>query len=345
MKLLFLSLFCFSLFASEDIRIMGVGYCTVDLLVQVEDSFVEQHIVSKKGECQREEAFEPIDFVLGKIREKPKIAPGGSAANTVRALAQLGQPCAFWGHVGEDSWGESFVADLLRYRIDPRLKKAPFTSRVLCLISPDGQRTFLSCDPEVEEMPVQSDFQDIRWMHFEARQMFNRTVFEEMIAFAREFGIRISLDLSCTSTVKCFKQELLDLIKSDVEVLFCNESEAEALLGLRPEEACLELQKRCPVAVVTIGEKGCLVGHHKTVTAVEACPANVVDTTGAGDYFSAGFLYGYFRDLPLEKCARMGHRLAKEVVQVIGTELSDETWDSLRSQIIPHNRKKLSQIE
>lgn len=335
MKLLYLCIFCCSLFAAEDeTRVMGIGFCPVDLLVQVEDSFIVEHIVPGIGGCQREDTFDLMDDVLKKCGKPPKIVPGGSAANTVRALAQLGQSCAFLGHIGHDSWGDRFRVNLNQNGIDPRLKEAPFTSRVLCLISPDGQRTFLTCDPQIEDMPIEADFRGVKWIHLEARHLFSRFVAERTLELARKLGIRISLDLSCCTTVKQFQKELLSLIDNDTEILFCNEDEAAVLLGLGSKEACYELQKRCPVAIVTKGKDGCLIGHRGKVIAVPATPAKVVDTTAAGDHFAAGFLYGYFRSLPLKECARIGHRLAGAVIEVIGSELPPEVWESLRQQLV-----------
>ncbi len=335
MKYVWICVFSFfSLFAADDIRVMGSGFCTMDLLVQVEDAFIEEHIVPGRGGNQ-EGTFELIDSVLAKVKRVPKVVPGGSAANTVRALARLGQPCAFLGHVGRDHWGEHFASHLEKHGVELRLKHAPFTSRVLCLISPDGQRSFLACDPRLDTIPDKSDFKDVKWIHLEARNLFNRAVFEKTVELARESAIPLSMDLSCCRTVKHFKEDLLRIIENDVDLLFCNEDEAALLLGLDPKAACYELQKRCTVAVVTLGKEGALIGHKDKVVSVPAYPTQVVDTTGAGDYFSAGFIYGYLRSLPLEECACIGHRLAKAVVAVIGTELAEESWEALRRQIIP----------
>ena len=146
---------------------------------------------------------------------------------------------------------------------------------------------------------------------------------------AKELGIRISIDLSSFGIVEQYKETLNQLISDYVEIVFCNEAEIVALTGLSPEAGCLELQKICPVAVVTLGAEGCLIGHRGTVTAVPPFPANVIDTTGAGDYFAAGFLYGYLRDNPLERCGRIGNRLGSAIVEVISAELPQENWKAI----------------
>lgn len=329
MKFFLLCFFSLNLFAGEeDLRVMGVGFCAIDLMVQVDDTFVEEHICSVKGDSHLG-TFDLIDNVIAKTGKAPKAVPGGSAANTVRALSHLGQPCAFLGHVGQDHWGNHFSDNLAQLGVDLRLKDAPFTARVLCLISPDGQRTFLACDPEVDSVPTKADFQGIRWLHLEARNLQNRSVFETSIAIARLLGIPISLDLSCCTIVDRYKEDLLRVIANDADLVFCNEDEIAVLTGMDPEAGCMELQQMCSIGIVTLGEKGCLVGHQGNVTAVPAYSARVVDTTGAGDYFSAGFIYGYLRNRSLEECARIGHHLANAVVEVIGTELPYERWEKI----------------
>ena len=111
---------------------------------------------------------------------------------------------------------------------------------------------------------------------------------------------------------------------------FANDEEIKALTGLEDAAAgCMALQQMCPVGVVTLGAKGCLIGHRENVEMVPAYPAKVIDTTGAGDIFSAGFLYGYLRNWKLEECASMGHRLASAVVEVVGTALPKQRWDAI----------------
>lgn len=332
MKWLVACLLSVGLVASES-RVMGVGYSAIDLLIQVEDEFLDQWAELRKNGSQLG-TFERIDELLETSQATPTIVPGGSAANTIRALAKLGQPCAFLADRGLDSWGRLFEQNLCDLNVDFRGKEGPFTARVLCLISSDGQRTFLACDPlEIECLPEPKDFEGIDWVHLEARKMMTGSFFSKTVELAQERAIPMSLDLSCFGTVLRFKDELAHLIANHVDVLFCNQDEVKALTGLDLEEGCLALQKMCSVAVVTLGDKGCLIGANDKLIAVPAESADVIDTTGAGDYFAAGFIYGYLRKQPLEQCARMGHLLASAVVEVIGTQLADAAWQEIHAAL------------
>jgi sugar/nucleoside kinase (ribokinase family) len=120
-----------------------------------------------------------------------------------------------------------------------------------------------------------------------------------------------------------FKDPLTKLIPQSVDVLFANEDETRIFTGFSSEQGCRKLLELCPLVVVTAGEKGCFVGHKEEVHYVPGFPAHAVDTTGAGDHFISGFLYGHLHGLPLFDCARLGNRLGALLTEVIGTELSD----------------------
>lgn len=317
-----------SLKAEPPEKILGIGAATIDLLITVDDQFMNRHLAVKKGGSN---PFKPdaIEHILQQSHSFPKIVPGGSAANTVRALAKLGEKCAFYTHIGADNYGDQFSQNMHSHGIEQRFKRAPhyFTSHVLCLITPDSQRTFLGFDQEVTDCsPTKEDFKDIKWVHIEARQLKNGVCVEKILQLCKEGGAKISLDLSSFELVREFKETLLHLIPHYVEIVFCNEDEIRALTGLSPEEGCLALQKLCPIVVVTRGPQGCLVGHQNTLLSIPTFPATPLDTTGAGDLFASGFLYGYLKGYSLFTCALIGNRLGSAVVEVIGAELPEEHW-------------------
>ncbi len=303
--------------------LLGIGECNIDLFAHVEDSFIDKHASGHRGGdfyCNSE----TFDRILAEIGEPEKIVPGGSSANTIRTLARLGEACAFVGAVGSDQWGDVFTKNLIQLGVDPRLKQSPFTFRVLCLISHDGQRTFIVEDSPDKGMSVPSvELEDVKWVHIEARTLNgDRDAVERIFANARQKKIPISLDLSSFETVETYKTVLKPLIGS-AQIVFCNEDEIRALTGHGGEEGCYCLQEMCPIGIVTLGEKGCLFGSENFVEAVAAFPAKAIDTTGAGDYFAAGFLYGYLQNRSLKECALLGNRLGSAIVQVIGVELPD----------------------
>jgi sugar/nucleoside kinase (ribokinase family) len=314
-----------------DSYVVGLGACTVDLLVQVDDSFVEQYVLSRRGGGERGTP-QMLDDLLLQAHILPKIVPGGSSANTIRALSKLGASCAFLSHVGNDSWGDLFSRNLRDLGVDLRLKQAPFTSRVLCLISPDGQRTFLGVDPQLEDLsPSKEDLQNAKWLHVEARSLSNQVYVENTLKMAKELGIKISIDLSSFNIVEQYRDLLAVLIRDYAEIVFCNEDEIMSFTGLDAEQGSLQLQKVCPIVVVTLGSQGSLVGSQGKCTLIPPSPAEVVDTTGAGDYFAAGFLYGYLNEKSLQECGQLGNRLGSAIISVIGAELSPKKWEELLS--------------
>lgn len=318
----------FRLFSGQpDLCVMGVGYCVIDQFVQVDESVIQEHVTVGKGGSLLCE-LEKFDRVLKEIGLVPKNSPGGSAANTIRALTNLGQPCCFLGPVGHDIWGEAVRQNFSELGIGMRLKEACFTGRVLCLVSSDGQRSFLAHDPTLDRcFATMEDIEGVQWIHFEARSlMINDAYIETLMQLAYEHRIGISLDLSSFNFVEEHQDRLKDLIWKYATIVFCNEDEVLALTGLHAWEGCLALQQMCSIAVVTLGPQGCLVGTQGIVKKVDSFPATVLDTTAAGDYFTAGFLYRYFRGDPLDECGRLGNRLGGAIVEVLGTELPHDQW-------------------
>jgi sugar/nucleoside kinase (ribokinase family) len=321
--------------AEPTYRVLGIGSAAVDLLVQVDDAFFAQQMVEGKGGSVLCDS-ETIDRIIEMSGTTAKIVPGGSTANTMKALAKLGEASAYFSHIGVDALGHYFcdhlkkggVVDLLLKRMDLS------TPKVLCLITPDGQRTFRAFDPPVHDITLNRNiFTDVVLIHLEARQIRNGLSLQKALQYASDANSIVSLDLSCFEVVRDYRDSLLYLMKEYVDILFCNEDEIFELLGLPPKEGCLKLTEICPTVVVTQGAKGCLVCQKNECLAIPTFFAQVVDTTGAGDHFAAGFLYGYLHHMPLSTCARFGHRLGSAIVEVVGAELPEEKWDEIREFI------------
>lgn len=329
--LLFLLSFFLSLKAHEPERILGVGAATIDLLVLVDDHFLESQASVKKGGSNPSDP-NTIKRLLFEVRSPVKIVPGGSAANTVRALSKLGEKCAFYTRIGSDSYGDHFSKSMHTLGIEGRFKISPeyATSHVLCLITPDTQRTFLGYDQKITDLiPSSEDFKNLKWVHMEARQLKSGIPVDKIMQLSKENGAGISLDLSSFELVDEFRDSLMHLISTYVDIVFCNEDEIRALTHLSPEEGCLKLQTLCPIAVVTRGAEGCLVGSQNSLLAIPTFPAKNIDTTGAGDLFASGFLFGYLNGYSLSTCAQIGNRLGSAIVEVIGAELPEEKWKTI----------------
>ncbi len=328
---LFCCLFWNFLFSESSYRVLGIGAAAVDLLIQVDDTFFTQHDLGEKGGSRLCD-FETIDRIVQVSGRVPKIVPGGSTANTMRALAKLGESSAYFSHIGTDTLGEYYGDHLRLGGVVDRLHRRSdlSTARILCLITPDGQRTFRAFDPPVHDIMLSADhFAGVSLVHFEARQIRNGLSLQRALEHATDAKATVSLDLSCFEIVRDHKDALLFLLSEYVDIVFCNEDELRELLELSAHEGCRKLAEICSIAVVTQGAKGCLIGHGSEFYSIPTFPAEVVDTTGAGDLFAAGFLYGHLRQLPLPACARIGHRLGSAVVEVIGAELPEHKWEEV----------------
>lgn len=317
-------------------RILGVGAACMDLLVSVDEDFLS-HIPGEKGGSQAIQ-IEELNQILSHHHFIPILATGGSCANTIKGLAQLKEKCAFFSHIGTDELGEHFCQYMRKMGIVGLFSKSIHpTPRVLCLITPDSQRTMrfcAGCSIEMSESFLhQGYFKGVKLVHLDAYTLYNGNLTKTTMEFAKEAQALISIDLSSFEVVRQFRSVIMDLLPRYVDIVFANQDEIKALLELSPQEGCFELQKMCPVAVVLMGEEGCLVGHQGKIMHSPTYPAKVIDSTGAGDLFASGFLYGYLKGYPLAECARLGNRLGSAVVEVQGAELPQEKWMEIQSDL------------
>lgn len=318
-------------------RVLGIGHACMDLLIPIEEDFL-LNVPGEKGGSQGINAKD-LQHVLSFIREKPLLATGGSSANTIKGLASLGEKCAFISHVGNDALGDYFIQYMKKLGIIGFYSKSLHhpTTQILCLITPDGQRTMRFCSGASEEMSEDllhvEYFKDVKLMHIDAYTMRNGNLVESIMQIAKNAQVQVSIDLSSFEIIRQFHEPLMKLLSKYVDIVFANEDEVKALTGLGIFEGCVKLQEICPIAVVLIGKEGCLVGHQGEIFHSPGFPADLVDSTGAGDLFASGFLYGYLQGYPLKKCAKIGNRLGAAIVEVEGAELSSEKWQMIRSDL------------
>lgn len=314
--------------------VMGVGAACIDLLIPVDDDFLKKYVSGEKGGSNLID-YETLNYIVDASPMAPKLATGGSCANAIKSLALLGDPCAFLGHRGSDPLG-NFFSDYMNKIgvIGFYTMAAQPTSRVLCLITPDGQRTmrfFPGSSKEMESRFLHPDyFKNVKIVHLESYAFRNGNLIEKVMQLAKNAGAKVSIDLASFEIVRQYKEKMLELLPKYVDIVFANDDETHELTGLPPQEGCLKLQEMCPIAVVLMGKEGCLVGSQGRLIQSPAFPAKVVDTTGAGDFFASGFIHAYLKGKSLEECASLGNRLGSAVVEVTGTELSPEKWQQIK---------------
>ncbi|MDM8524044.1 adenosine kinase [Desulfococcaceae bacterium HSG8] len=317
--------------------IAGIGSALIDILINETDDFLEKAGASKGGMIYVENDF--IDQVVAQTENKPSVVPGGSACNTIIGVGKLGGSARFVGKLGEDESGKFFETDLKNNHVAPVLftSSSP-TGRVLSIITPDAQRsmlTYLGASSEIQPDEVTDQcFEGASIVHLEGYQLFNREVTLKALNAAKNAGARISLDLASFTVVEASKDILGTLVNDFVDILIANEDEAHAFTGHDDEMKALEaLSEKSDIAVLKVGKRGSLVSQAGRVITVEPKgieTGGVIDTTGAGDLWASGFLFGLVNGYSLEKCGELGSMCGYEVCRVVGASIPEQGWERIR---------------
>lgn len=326
---------------TKTLDVVGIGNAIVDVLVQADDAFLADHGLSKGCMALIDEAqAERLYASVGPGLE----TSGGSAANTLAGIAQLGGQAAFIGRVRNDQLGSIFVHDIrsvgARFET-PAALQGPSTARCLILVTPDAQRTmctYLGASVNLEPEDLDLDLvRQARLLYLEGYLWDSEAAKRAFIAAAgvmRESGGQVALSLSDAFCVDRHRQSFQELVDGHVDVLFANEAEICSLYESDSFEAAADqVRGRCSVAALTRSEKGSLVLRGSDTLEIEPFRlGELVDTTGAGDLYAAGFLYGYTRGEDLGRCGRLGSLCAGQVV----TQLGPRPQVSLRELVAAH---------
>lgn len=320
-------------------KIIGIGNALVDILARInDDSLINELHLTKGGiEFIDEQQLDELKHRMQQM--KAQRAPGGSAGNTIRAMATLGSNVGFIGKVGDDELGQFYKDACQKAGIESTffISNLP-TGIAATFITPEGERTFadyLGAAAVLEAEELTSDmFKGYSYLYIEGYLVQNHEMILKAAEMAKQEGLQICLDMASYNVVEAEKEFFELLLTKYVDIVFSNEEEAKSFTGKDPEEALNEISKLCSVAIVKMGKKGSYIKKGTEIIKVEAIEVkDVIDTTGAGDYFAAGFLYGLTSGYSFVKCAQIGSLLASKVIQVIGTELQEETWDEIKSEI------------
>jgi len=316
-----------------------MGNALVDVLIKLDDDNPLEELKLPKGSMQLVDAgmagriFRALSG-YGSVK-----ASGGSAANTIHGLAKLGVPTGFLGKIGTDEWGEFFREDMERESISLALLQGKGESgRALALISPDSERTFATYLGQAAELAVEdipnNIFDGYSYFHVEGYLVQNRPLISKALEQAKIAGLKVSLDLASYNVVEANLDFLRDLVKRHVDILFANEDEALVFTGgLQGSEAARWMGNSCQTAVLKLGDKGSIICHHGILINVGITKASALDSTGAGDLYAAGFLYGLILKLPIEQCGRVGALLSARVIEVIGPKMDTDRWEEIREEI------------
>lgn len=320
-------------------KIIGMGNALVDVLVRIDDDSLLEKLHLPKGSMQLIQ-----EDTLSEIRKytsgmKIHRSTGGSAGNTVCALAALGANPGFIGKIGQDETG-AFFGDTLRQRgVNALLATCDLPSGIAStFISTDGERTFgtylgAAATLRAEDLSRKM-FAGYNYLYIEGYLLQDHDLMLRAVQLAKEEGLQVCLDMASYNVVEAERDFFDQLIVKYVDIVFANESEALAYTGKAPHEALEEIASKCSIAVVKTGKEGSLVKKGTEVIQLLSCPVNnVLDTTGAGDFYAAGFMYGLTCGYSLEKCVQISTILATAVIQEVGTTLPAKKWDEIKLNI------------
>ena len=265
---------------------------------------------------------------------------GGSADNTIRAMARLGAEVGFIGKVGRDTTGDFFEQALDNLGIAPVIFRGTNRSgKCVSLISPDGERTMLTHLGAALEMVADeispAIFEGYDCLYVEGYLVQNHQLIECAISTAKSCGLKVAIDLASFNVVEENIEFLRRIVAQYVDIVFANEDEARVFSGeSEPINALQYISEMCELAVVKIGMRGALIKQGEQVVHVGIMEAaKRVDTTGAGDFYAAGFLYGLTQGLDLRQCGTIGAVTAGKVIEIVGTTLSDEAWEEILTYV------------
>ena len=308
-------------------KILGIGNALVDVLVEIHDESILNKFGLKKG------GMEMIDIELkNKIHKdirgfKQTIASGGSTSNTIYGLAQLGAQTGYIGKIGEDETGAFFKNDMEKAGVTTHLSYSKIdTGIATTFITKGGERTFATylgaAATQIPDDLNENIFSLYNIIHVEGYLIFNKDLILSICKLAKKCGLQISMDMASYNLVEAMHPLVEELLRDYVDIIFANEEEAFAFTGKKDIEALEVLSSYCPISVVKLGAAGSLASVHGKTTIIPALKAHCKDTTGAGDIFASGFLYGLINDFSIAEAGALASKLGAKCVETIGARIT-----------------------
>ena len=308
-------------------KIIGIGNAIVDVICKVDDNFISQNNLTKST---MKLFFKENEFkkLLSNLKIEKTIS-GGSVANTIVGISQLGVNAGFIGKISDDEFGKKYEEGLkkenVKYFYSKKKENLP-TGTCLILVTPDSERTmctFLGTAGKINESDIVPDIiskseilflEGYLWDEGEPKQAFNKAI---------NHSNKVAMSLSDQFCVDRHKHHFLNLVQNRLDVTFANEQEIISLINAKNFDEALSFCKQVgKLIIITRGEKGAVAIHNQEIVTIGSNKnLKVVDLTGAGDLFAAGFLYGYINKLSINDCLEKGNTMASKVIQQIGARL------------------------
>ena len=309
----------------KNIDLLGIGNAITDILVKVDYNFLEKMKLNI-GAMQLTD-YETINKTINLFKDT-KVSAGGSVANTISMVANLGNRCAFIGRRKNDTQGKLFSESMSSSNIllpNSEVEFGKASSTCLVMITPNGERTmltYLGASTNLTEDDVDlALIEDTKIVYLEG-YLFDlpeaKKLFFNLADKQEELGFEFALSLSDPFCVTRHKEDFLKLLDKKVKIVFSNQEEIETLFSCTVEKALINSSDKILINISTLGEKGAMVYSNGNLIKKDSFSVEVKDTTGAGDSFAAGFLHCYINNFPLEKCAEVGNFCASETVKIIG---------------------------
>lgn len=320
-------------------KVIGLGNALMDIMTPLENDDILKQIDFPRGSMQLVDAEKSNEILKLTSHLKSSLASGGSAANTIHGISRLGMETAFVGKIGQDEFGKLFEEDLVKSGITPSLFYSKTeTGRAVAMVSPDSERTFGTyLGAAVEMGPAEMTpqvFKGYDLLHIEGYLVFNEELIEKAIVTAKETGLKVSMDLASFNVVEAKLEFLQRMAKDYVDIIFANEEEARAFTGEEdPEKALRRIAESVDLSIVKIGKEGSLIMQNGEITKVGVIAANPIDTTGAGDYYAGGFIYGYLNGLNHKQCGEIAALLAGNVIEHMGCHIPGNTWEGILEEV------------
>jgi sugar/nucleoside kinase (ribokinase family) len=320
-------------------RILGIGNALVDVMTLIDNDYILEKFSLPKGSMQLVDGEKSTMIKSDTSNFKRNLVSGGSAANTIHGLAMLGVDTGFIGSIGKDDTGDFFEKDMKKAGVNTFLtRRNSATGTAVALISPGSERTFATHLGAAVELAANdledSYFREYNILYMEGYLIINKQLVETACEIARKNNMKIAIDLASYNVVDAKLADFKEIIEKYVDIVFANEEEAKSFTGLNPDDALNALSMICEIAIVKVGKEGSLIKRGEEVIKIGTLPVNCIDTTGAGDLYASGFLYGYAKGLPLESCGYFGSILSGHVIEIVGARMDEVRWKNLMKMLI-----------
>lgn len=321
--------------------VYGLGNPLIDVIIPVTDDLLEK-LVIQKGSMNLVDSDRQAE-ILGMMKahqiDQVNHALGGSAANSIVLVSQLGGMAAYQGSMGHDDFGHEYERQLVNHGVTSFLSREEGnTGSTVILVTPDADRTMNTHLGKCQDLhPDHINYQELeqsKYLYVEGYLWDTKSQQEAVMAavrHAKEKGVKVALSLSDPFCVERHKSAFMSLMENYVDLVFCNEEEGKHMTGKElPHEVVEELGKMVPHVALTLGKKGALIHHEGDHHMIEAFEVEALDTTGAGDAFAAGYLFGITQGYEPHEAGRLGSKAASVIVTAIGPRFHGDIKEALQ---------------